>query len=90
VFLNTHFENLSIKHALTSLAGFICNKKQVDIVRESGMAEAVVSKCFKVFRQVCIKAYNFENLRLGGRNGGVEIDESHLLKEKQQRICFGV
>ena len=49
------------------------------------ISNKTVIKYFKIFRELCIKDLNFDNLQIGGPGVIVEIDESLMAKVKHHK-----
>lgn len=83
---DTIFEGCKdLKKLMYIIASFCACKKIVDVARDAGVMEETVSKWYKKCREICQMKIKDSNIKLGGENVEVEIDESHLFTNKYHR-----
>jgi hypothetical protein len=86
ILTGTIFENSNdLKKNLYIIASFCAKKKIVDVSRDSGIMEKTVSRWYNNCRQICSSKIENDEIKVGGEDVEVEIDESHLFTRKYHR-----
>lgn len=81
----TRFKNVHLRKMIYLLGCFLKNKSIASIIDDNSFDEKTIFKYFKMFRICCSDKMINTEIRLGGVDVEVEIDETHLFTRKYNR-----